>query len=118
MFLAHISLEETRISGKSLVDIVKEIRELLKEKVLSLQVFEEGLFNSGYLDSHSNLYKNLFYNIRECNLFKVINGFPRIIEKDLLNGVGDVRYSITVSECKHFEVNYSDILVNIQEGMI
>ena len=30
-------------------------------------------------------------------------GFPRIVEADLLDGVGDVRYSVAVTECRDWE---------------
>ena len=40
-------------------------------------------------------------------LFKVVKGFPRII--DLEEGVGDVSYSVTLSSCTDFIVGDEEL---------
>jgi Putative PD-(D/E)XK family member, (DUF4420) len=51
--------------------------------------------------------------IREHNYFKVGAEFPRIIESDLRNGIGDVRYTISVAECKRFSIAESEVIALI-----
>ncbi|EBK2060139.1 PD-(D/E)XK motif protein, partial [Salmonella enterica subsp. enterica serovar Typhi] len=53
---------------------------------------------------------NPTYSIREYNLFKVSHGFPRIIENDLIEGVGDVKYSVMISQCKQYLVPENAVL--------
>jgi Putative PD-(D/E)XK family member, (DUF4420) len=67
----------------------------------------------GYLDVHVTRYEKIGYIIREHNYFKVEAGFPRIIESDLRNGIGDVRYTISVAECKRFSIIESEVIALI-----
>ena len=111
IYLYHLSLEMRQGSGESLPEIILRIRDLLHDRPVSAEVFETLLFEAGYLDVNSSYYEKTGYIKRETNFFKVAETFPRIIEKDLRNGVGDVHYSITVAECRHFAVTESDIVV-------
>ncbi|WP_289137780.1 PD-(D/E)XK motif protein [uncultured Brevibacillus sp.] len=110
LYLCHFSLDSQSSLGYSLNQIIQVIREKLHNTPREKEVFEEKLFESGYLDTHSERYNAPFYSIRENNLFKVSEGFPRIVENDLIEGVGDVKYSIMISECKHYSVQESDVL--------
>ena len=83
---------------------------MLHDRPVIAEIFETLLFEAGYLDGNSSYYEKTGYIKREINFFKVAATFPRIIEKDLRNGVGDVHYSITVAECRHFAVNEADIV--------
>ena len=40
-------------------------------------------------------------------LFKIVDGFPRIIHMD--EGVGDVSYSITLSSCNDFIMDEEEL---------
>jgi hypothetical protein len=104
IFIFHISLDVRLNSGETLVDLVEDIRSYISTSPPARQGFEEGLRNGGYLDFHTPRYTKTGYSIRQTNVFRVSEGFPRIIESDLPNGVGDVQYSITVAECMHFFV--------------
>lgn len=110
IYLYHLSLEVRQGSGESLPELIFRIRDLLHDRPVLAQIFETLLFEAGYLDVNSSYYEKTGYIKREVNFFKVAETFPRIIEKDLRNGVGDVHYSITVAECRHFAVNESDIV--------
>ena len=52
------------------------------------------LFDSGYLDEQAERYASTGYNILQELFFRVSEGFPRIIERDLPEGVGDLNYSV------------------------
>jgi hypothetical protein len=47
------------------------------------------------------------------NYFRVEGDFPRIVEADLRDGVGDVRYTISVAECKRFSIPEANVLLLI-----
>lgn len=110
LYLCHYSLDNQSGQGFSLNQIIQFIREEISAKPLVSELFEEQLFEAGYLDIHSERYDNPTYSIREYNLFKVSEGFPRIVENDLNEGVGDVNYSIMISQCKHFLVQENVVL--------
>lgn len=110
LYLCHLSLDNQSCKGSSLNQIIGVIRGKLKNTPVEKELFEDKLFESGYLDIHSERYNIPTYSIREYNLFKVMEGFPRIVESDLIEGVGDVKYSIMISECKHYMVQEVDVM--------
>jgi hypothetical protein len=116
LYLCHFSLDNQSGLGCSLNQIIHATRENLNNSPLDKELFEDKLFDSGYLDIHAERYNAPAYSIREYNLFKVIKGFPRIVESDLIDGVGDVKYSIMISECKHFSVQETDVLQSIGDA--
>jgi hypothetical protein len=113
--LLHLSLDVRQGSGETLLEMITSIRLLVTNDITAKDEFESLLFEIGYLDIHSVRYENTGYTIREHNYFKVREGFPRIIESELRNGVGDVRYTISVSECKRFSIPESEVIDMIRE---
>jgi hypothetical protein len=110
LFLYHLSLDNQSGLGNSLNQIIQVIRQKLSNTPLEKESFEDKLFESGYLDIHAERYNSTVYSVRENNIFKVVEGFPRIIESELAVGIGDVKYSVMISECKHFRVQETDML--------
>ena len=84
--------------GTTLNDAVASIRNALAPEVALL--FRDKLLRYGYLDQHSDRYSDVAYVIREVMTFRVEEGFPRIIENDLVPGVGSVRYRLALSACE------------------
>jgi hypothetical protein len=111
--LLHLSLDVRQGQGETLPAIIANVRGLVADDTLAKDELENCLFEVGYLDIHASRYEETAYSIREYNYFKVENDFPRIIESDLLNGVGDVRYTISVAECKRFSISASEVITLI-----
>lgn len=107
LFLYHLSLEPLRGTGETLPQIVAALRDELNEDTSARTRFEDALIEAGYLDTHAARYAAIGYNIREENLFRVREGFPRIVESDLIAGVGEVVYSISVAECRRFAAAFT-----------
>jgi hypothetical protein len=114
LFLTHLSLREISGGGETLNEIIQYLRARCIEERGFIILLEEGLFNSGYLDAHVEKYTHKGYVERSLNIFKVEDGFPRIIERDLMNGVGDVKYTVNISECMHHQVDESTFLSTIR----
>ena len=95
--------------GESLPEIIEEIQSMLQlQKYVNL--FKRKLAMAGYLEKFSKEYISK-YNIRMEELFKIREGFPRIIH--LNNGLGDLKYSIQISSCKDFQVDITKTINNI-----
>jgi hypothetical protein len=113
LFLFHLSLEARQQSGETLNQIVDTISEALNNDFISLSLFKSKLIEVGYFDIHKHLYENTGYYIRQELFYKVDRDFPRIEEKDIRNGVGDVKYSIVVSQCYEFVIVEDDVFQTI-----
>ncbi|MBU3662042.1 MAG: PD-(D/E)XK motif protein, partial [Bacteroidetes bacterium] len=113
LYLYHLSLEKAQESGESLLQIVFSIRQMLKIDFISLNKFNAKLFEAGFFEHHIELYKNTGYHLRNENFYLVNGNFPRIQENDLREGVGDVKYSIIVSNCQEFIQSEIQVLEKI-----
>jgi Putative PD-(D/E)XK family member, (DUF4420) len=111
--LLHLSLDVRQGQGETLPEMVASVRSLVAGDAIARDELENLLFEVGYLDIHATRYETIGYTIREQNYFKVGADFPKIIESDLRNGVGDVRYTISVAECKRFSIPESEVIALI-----
>ncbi|MBS8263850.1 PD-(D/E)XK motif protein [Mesobacillus boroniphilus] len=110
LFLCHYSLDNQSLAGQTLNDLISDVRNLLDTNSAVLYEFENKLKDAGYFDFHYKEYEMPYYSIRETNFFNIVEGFPRIIEKDLIDGVGDIRYTISLAACRDF-LTEEDIVV-------
>jgi hypothetical protein len=104
LFLFHLSVEAARKNGESLNAKVNAIRETLQDNVSVLNIFNNKLLEVGYFEKHTYLYDEKCYQIRDENYYKIDGDFPRIKEKEIRNGVGDVKYSIVLALCNEYLV--------------
>lgn len=104
LVLFHLSVDVREGAGETLPARVGAVRVLAAADAVAVEELERLLFEAGYLDCHAHAYEARGYTVRETNFFEVRDGFPRIVEADLRSGVGDVRYTISVAECRHYAV--------------
>jgi hypothetical protein len=109
LFLYHISLEHQQNSGETLNDIVDSVIDTLRAEIIALNKFKSKIYEVGYFDFQRNLYENIGYHIRQDEFYKVEKDFPRIEENDLRIGVGDVKYSIILSQCAPFSIIETEV---------
>jgi hypothetical protein len=102
LFLYHISLEEMQNSGETLNDIVDSVIAILETDALAANKFKSKIYEIGYFELQRSLYDGKGYFIRQNVFYKVENDFPRIQESEIRVGVGDVKYSIILSQCLGF----------------
>jgi Putative PD-(D/E)XK family member, (DUF4420) len=103
LHLVHLSLDVHRDSGETLPQVVQTIRALVADTPAQ-PTFEDRLLDSGYADVHEPIYGHTGYTIRELSTFAVTDGFPRIVEADLPDGVGGVSYKLAIAACMPFKV--------------
>lgn len=114
LYLYHISLEQLHNSGETLNAIVDSVLEIFKTDMMALNQFKIKLYEVGYFDLHRNLYDNNGYQIRQDTFYKIQNEFPRIEENDIRPGVGDVKYSIILSQCTPFVTDELTVFENLK----
>jgi hypothetical protein len=114
IFLYHLSLDIRVGNGESLNSLIDDVSEILKEKTMASNLFKLKLLESGYYEMHKPLYEERGYTIRQENLYQVYGNFPRITENQIPLGVGDVKYSIVLSESEEWRINQETLLSEIQ----
>jgi hypothetical protein len=109
LFLYHISLEQQQNSGESLNDIVDSVTDILRAEAIALNKFKSKIYEVGYFDLQRKLYETIGYHIRQDLFYKVEHDFPRIEENDIHIGVGDVKYTIIISQCTPFQISETKV---------
>ncbi len=108
LYLYHLSIEFSCMNGQTLNDIVDQIRHLLSEDLVALNIYNAKLMEAGYFDLHRELYKDRCYKIRKKKIYKIDESFPRIKESELRDGVSNTIYSINVSTCSEYMVSENE----------
>jgi hypothetical protein len=114
LFLYHLSLDARVGNGESLNILIEDVSEFLSDNTMASNLFKLKLLESGYYDIHKPLYDERGYSIRQENLYRVSGNFPRITENKIPIGVGDVRYSIVLSESEEWRINHETLLEDIK----
>lgn len=111
LFLFHLSLEKRFGNENSLNKIVSALFFVIGDNMLLNNVLNRKLISVGYFKHHKSCYENISYMIRGKDFYSVIENFPRIEEKDLMKGVGDVKYSIILTaETETFKASISNVI--------
>ena len=113
LFLFHLSLEDQQKNGETLNHIVDDLMNRLLKDVTALRDFKTKLILAGYYKHHSTQYEANGYQIRNQSYYNVKDDFPRIEEADIRRGVGDVKYSIILSECTAYATNEITVFESI-----
>lgn len=114
LYLTHLSIDARQGGGETLPEAVEAARAAARGGSAEGSL-EERLRDAGYLDVHAARYTT-GYTLRRVSAYRVEDGFPRIIERDLLDGVGDVRYSVAVAECRHWERPLDEVVTRLREA--
>ncbi|HUT09608.1 MAG TPA: PD-(D/E)XK motif protein [Thermoguttaceae bacterium] len=109
LWVYHLSLDARRGSGETLPEAIDSIQTAIAHDALAVEHFTALLLESGYHPAQAERYHSTGYTVRNATFYHVTDGFPRITEDQLPNGVGDVSYSVSVTECQHFKVPASEV---------
>jgi len=109
LYLFILTLQKVDTGGQTLTELVDAIRTMIRGDISSENMFESALRDAGFLDAHASLYTD-GYKVNKQEIFEVKSGFPRIVE--LLGGVGDITYTITIAACSAFELKIDEAINN------
>lgn len=113
LFLFHLSLDVRDGGGESLNSIVAELDKGLESTPVASVIFRRALYTYGYFVHHINLYDTPRYQVREQSIFQIKDNFPRITEAMLPQGVGEVNYSVNLSNCLPFKIEETYLFTKI-----
>lgn len=114
LYLYHLSVEVSKGNGENLNTKISLIRQTFDTNPIALNIFNAKLLEVGYFDKHAEIYKERCYQIRHENFYKIENDFPRIKENEIRDGVGDVKYSVILSQCKEYLVAENTIFNTLE----
>jgi len=121
LFLHVVVLDERVIdaaagdAGESLPRIVASMRKTLAGESGTLDRFDDCLLESGYLEADAPRYEARRFTVRSEHTFRVTQGFPRVTENLLLEGVGNVTYDLSLAACNRFSVPIAAMLTAIRK---
>ena len=110
LFLHVVVLDEREVdaarggAGETLPALVGDLRRRLAAEAGALETFDDHLLDAGYFDAHAPRYEGRRYCLRRELTFRIGRGFPRLVERDLPEGVGDVSYALSLAACREFSV--------------
>lgn len=109
LYLRHYALVCRENFGESLPSIVSSLRATVSSHSVAGMLFEDRLLSAGYADVHAPKYMDRGYRQREIRDFRVRKGFPRLIERELPPGIGNVRYLLSLDACHKFSVAQDEL---------
>ena len=113
LWLYHLSLEVQQKNGENLNQIVDAVIELLKEDVPLVTELKSRLLKGGYFTIHRPFYEDSGYQLRSEAFYIIKDNFPRLEERMIPKGVGDVKYTIILSDYSEYIVNESLVFETI-----
>lgn len=109
LILYVIALEVRDGGGETLPGVVRSLRVKLIGDPAAREQLEEGLLQVGYFDAHATRYVDRGYHVRSEIPLHVRQGFPRLAERDMPPGVGNVNYGLAISACTSFSMSGSKL---------
>jgi len=112
LYLSLFALNlHSNMPERTLPKLIGEIYTQLQEDPFATFQFQIKIAKYGYNEIHAEKYTTGF-SLFEMRFFEVVEGFPRLLQGNLPDGVGDLKYSIVVSACTPFEIK-TDIITYI-----
>ena len=111
LFLWCISIEISD-NGIDLNEKVQEIKKLLSVDPELLEIFKMKLTRVGYLEVDTHRYTSKFF-VREEFIFRISQGFPRIVSEGIPNGVFEVSYRVDLEACDKWRVAKQEVFLEL-----
>jgi hypothetical protein len=112
LYLSLFSLNiHSNMPSRSLPALIRTIYTEIQNDPIATFQFQIRLAKYGYNEALAEKYSAGF-SLYDMKFFKIVEGFPRLLQKDLPDGVGDLKYSVVVAACSPFEIE-TDIIKHI-----
>ncbi|MDE2822622.1 MAG: PD-(D/E)XK motif protein [Chloroflexota bacterium] len=107
LFICVVTVDESEGGQETLPEAIDRLRSALGASGGGL---DEPLIRAGYIEAQRLLYKSPRYSIRSLRFFRVGEGFPRLLESKIPNGVEGVSFSVALAGCAGFSCSDLDVL--------
>jgi hypothetical protein len=113
LFIAFYKLIEYPNDENTLLKLINEIRKVLKDNEELLSDFNQKLDYLGVSSNMESEYNKTSYAIRKEYYYDVNEEFPKITSDLVNDAISKVSYEITPNKCTEFEIEFTDILKEI-----
>ncbi len=97
--------------GRTLSALIREIYTQIHGDPIATFQFQIKLAKYGYNEALAEKYI-VGFSLFDMKFFEIVEGFPRLLQRNLPDGIGDLKYSVVVAACSQFEIT-TDILKRI-----
>lgn len=109
LYLSLFSLNlHSNIPDKTLPALIRQIHAQIQDDPIATFQFQIKLAKYGYNEALAEKY-TVGFSLFDMKYFEITEGFPRLLQRNLPDGVGDLKYSVVVAACIPFEIT-TDIL--------
>jgi len=116
IYLYHISLDIRSNVGDTLNQITDRLKDRLATNPFASNAFCLKLLEAGYFDIHAHFYEEFGYSIRQLNVYKITDDFPKITESSVPYGVGDVHYTIIARNEKRWSISEKELFYKLTKS--
>lgn len=104
LYLALFALNlHSNMPDRTLPALIREIHSVIQDDPIALFQLQLKLAKYGYNELLADKY-TIGFSVFEMKIFEVVEGFPRLLQLNLPDGVGDIKYSVVVAACTPFEI--------------
>lgn len=112
LYLSLFSLNlHSNMPDRTLPALIREIHTQIQDDPIATFQFQIKLAKYGYNEALAEKY-TVGFSLFDMKFFEIAEGFPRLLQRNLPDGVGDLKYSVVVAACTPFEIT-TDILNHI-----
>ena len=111
LYLGRLAFDVRRGAGENtLPRLVDGVRRIIDDQAPDVRVsFEEKLVAAGYRSAHEEYYLDRDYTLRGAAFYRVGEGFPKLLESTLPDGVMEASYIISLEACDAYRVDASSV---------
>ncbi len=87
LFLFSLSVRDEASGNDCLPNLVNEMRDRLTDDIPALLQFDASVYAAGYDDRLASEYAKLVLRIRDEGIYRVTDGFPRLVPASIIGGL-------------------------------
>jgi len=107
LYVCVVTVDESESGDETLPEAIDRLRSALGA---SAEQVDGVLIEAGYIEAQRALYESPRYSIRSLRFFRVADGFPRLLESEIPNGVEAVSFSVALAACADFASSEREVL--------
>ena len=107
LYICVVRVDESEGGEETLPEAIDRLRSALGASAKQL---DGPLIKAGYIEAQRTLYESPRYSIRSLHFFQVGDGFPRLLESEIPNGVEGVSFSVALAACAAYACSDREVL--------